>query len=56
MTATAAAQEAPKIEFNPLAPDFIRDPYPTYHRLREAAPIYRTGFGPYLAKIGRAHV
>ena len=44
MTATA-----PSIEFNPLSPDFIRDPYPTYRRLREAAPVYRTAFGPYLA-------
>jgi len=25
--------------FNPLDPDFIRDPYPTYHRLRESGPI-----------------
>ena len=44
MTATA-----PSIEFNPLSPEFIRDPYPTYRRLRDAAPVYRTAFGPYLA-------
>src|SRR5579859_4654912 len=48
-TAAAAAQAAPKIEFNPLSPDFIRDPYPFYHQLRAAAPIYRTPLGPYLA-------
>jgi cytochrome P450 len=45
----SATQAAPKIEFNPLSPDFIRDPYPAYKKLREAAPIYRTAFGPYLA-------
>src|ERR1700761_5393767 len=45
----SATQAAPKIEFNPLSPDFIRDPYPAYRKLREAAPIYRTAFGPYLA-------
>jgi cytochrome P450 len=26
--------------FDPLAPDFKRDPYPTYERLRAAAPIF----------------
>jgi cytochrome P450 len=49
MTATATAAEQAPIEFNPLSPDFIRDPYPFYHRLRAAAPIFRTPFGPYLA-------
>jgi cytochrome P450 len=49
MTATVAAEAAPKIEFNPLSPDFIRDPYPFYHRLRAAAPVFKTAFGPYLA-------
>src|SRR5579859_2173667 len=48
MTATAAQDSAP-IEFNPLSPEFIRDPYPFYHRLRVAAPVFRTAFGPYLA-------
>jgi cytochrome P450 len=52
MTATAAAIDTPAqpvIDFNPLSPDFIRDPYPFYHQLRAAAPIYRTPFGFYLA-------
>jgi len=52
MTATAAATTAPAsapIEFNPLSPEFIRDPYPFYHRLRAAAAMPRTPFGPYLA-------
>jgi cytochrome P450 len=50
MTApAAAAPDAAPIEFNPLSPDFIRDPYPFYHRLRAAAPVYRTPLGPYLA-------
>jgi cytochrome P450 len=51
MTAPApvAASESAPIEFNPLSPDFIRDPYPFYHRLRGAAPMLRTSFGPWLA-------
>ena len=52
MTATAAATTAPAsapIEFNPLSPEFIRDPYPFYRRLRTAAPMFKTPFGPYLA-------
>ena len=47
--AVAAAPQTAPIEFNPLSPEFIRDPYPFYHRLRAAAPIFRTPFGPYLA-------
>jgi len=35
--------------FNPLSPDFIRNPYPAYERLRTADPMHRTPFGPYLA-------
>lgn len=30
----------PAVKFNPKDPDFIRDPYPTYDRLRSAAPIF----------------
>jgi cytochrome P450 len=37
-----AQDAAPPIAFNPLDPEFIRDPYPTYHRMREAAPIMYT--------------
>ncbi len=35
--------------FNPLSPDFIRDPYPTYERLRTADPMHLTPLGMYLA-------
>lgn len=28
--------------FNPLSPDFIRDPYPHYARMRAADPLHRT--------------
>ena len=35
--------------FNPLSPDFIRDPYPAYERLRAAEPIQLTPFGAFLA-------
>nr|WP_249123658.1 MULTISPECIES: cytochrome P450 [unclassified Bradyrhizobium] len=35
--------------FNPLSPDFIRDPYPTFERLRTDDPLYLTPLGIYLA-------
>ncbi|MCP3476266.1 cytochrome P450 [Bradyrhizobium sp. CCGUVB1N3] len=35
--------------FNPLAPDFIRDPYPHYERLRAVDPMHVTPFGSFLA-------
>lgn len=35
--------------FNPLSPDFIRDPYPAYERLRTLDPMHQTPFGSYLA-------
>jgi cytochrome P450 len=35
--------------FNPLSPDFIRDPYPHYDRLRTIDPIHVTPFGNFLA-------
>ena len=31
--------------FNPLSPDFIRDPDPTYHRLRRDDPMHRSPLG-----------
>ncbi len=31
--------------FNPLSPDFIRDPYPTYHRLRREDRMHRSPLG-----------
>ncbi|GLR86212.1 cytochrome P450 [Bradyrhizobium iriomotense] len=35
--------------FDPLAPDFIRDPYPHYERLRTLDPMHVTPFGSFLA-------
>jgi cytochrome P450 len=35
--------------FNPLSPDFIRDPYPHYERLRTSDPMHLTAFGAYVA-------
>jgi cytochrome P450 len=35
--------------FNPLSPDYIRDPYPSYHRLRTTDPMHLTPFGAYVA-------
>src|SRR5215470_10490112 len=42
-----AAGGAP-LEFNPLDPDFIADPYPFYRRLRETAPVFKTPHGFWL--------
>ena len=35
--------------FNPLSPEFIRDPYPSYARLRTTDPMHVTQFGAFLA-------
>jgi cytochrome P450 len=35
--------------FNPLAPEFIRDPYPFYERLRTLDPIHLNSFGSFVA-------
>jgi cytochrome P450 len=35
--------------FNPLAPEFIRDPYPHYARLRANDPMHQTAFGSFVA-------
>jgi cytochrome P450 len=35
--------------FNPLSPDFIRDPYPHYERLRTSDPMHITTHGAFLA-------
>ena len=43
----AEAQAEPL--FNPLSPDFIRDPYPGYHRLRDTDPLHMTPLGFYVA-------
>src|SRR5438046_8668580 len=46
--------ELPKVAsagplFNPLSPEFIRDPYPLYARLRATDPMYPAPFGGYMA-------
>ena len=35
--------------FNPLSPDFIRDPYPAYERLRTTDPMHLTAYGAFVA-------
>src|SRR5947209_12625837 len=35
--------------FNPLSPEFIRDPYPHYERLRTTDPMHVTQFGALVA-------
>src|SRR4030088_2157429 len=35
--------------FNPLAPEFIRDPYPHYERLRTSDPMHLTPLGMFVA-------
>src|SRR5260370_1346114 len=35
--------------FDPLAPEFIRDPYPHYERLRTTDPMHLTPFGMFVA-------
>lgn len=35
--------------FNPLSPEFIRNPYPHYHHLRANDPIHRSPLGFFLA-------
>src|SRR5258706_13311373 len=35
--------------FNPLAPEFIRDPYPFYERLRTTDPMHLTPLGMFVA-------
>jgi cytochrome P450 len=35
--------------FDPLSPDFIRDPYPHYDRLRTIDPMHQTPFGAFVA-------
>jgi cytochrome P450 len=35
--------------FNPLSPEFIRDPYPAYERLRTTDPMHVTPFGVFVA-------
>ena len=35
--------------FNPLAPEFIRNPYPHYERMRTNDPVHLTPLGMYVA-------
>src|SRR4051812_12945028 len=35
--------------FDPLSPEFIRDPYPHYKRLRTTDPMHLTAFGAFVA-------
>jgi cytochrome P450 len=46
MSDTATAMTDPL--FNPLSPDFIRDPYPHYERMRATDPLHRA-FGSFVA-------
>ena len=39
---------APEPLFNPLSPEFIRNPYPHYDRLRTIDPIHETAFGQFV--------
>ena len=45
---TPPALEGAPLEFNPLDPAFIADPYPFYRRLRETAPVFKTPQGFWL--------
>ena len=47
MSAASTAQPAiePALVFNPLSPDFIRNPYPVYQRLRTESPMLASPFG-----------
>jgi cytochrome P450 len=33
------------IQFSPMDPEFVADPYPTYHRLRAEDPVHRSPLG-----------
>ena len=35
--------------FNPLSPEFIRNPYPHYERMRSTDPVHLTPLGVYVA-------
>src|SRR5215207_10110530 len=35
--------------FNPLSPEFIRNPYPHYERMRTTDPVHLTPLGVYVA-------
>ncbi len=45
---TPPTKDDAPLQFNPLDPAFIADPYPFYHRLRETAPVFKTPQGFWL--------
>lgn len=47
--ATAVAQDTAMTDFNPFSPDFVRNPYPYYHRLRAAEPLHKSPMGFWVA-------
>ncbi|HET6953189.1 MAG TPA: cytochrome P450 [Acidimicrobiales bacterium] len=36
-----AAEPAPRLDYNPYAPEIQHNPYPVYERMRREAPVYR---------------
>lgn len=46
-SASAPSASGPPL-FNPLDPAFIADPYPTYHRMRETAPVWQSPLGMWI--------
>lgn len=48
MNVVSPLPQETQLVFNPLDPAFIADPYPFYHRLREAAPVFKTAQGFWL--------
>jgi hypothetical protein len=47
--ATQGGTQANEPLFNPLSPDFIRDPYPHYERLRNTDPMHVNAHGAFVA-------
>ena len=42
-------EPTPEPLFNPMSPEVIADPYPYYHRLREADPVHHSPLGFFVA-------
>ncbi len=49
MSMPAATETSAANLFTPLAPDFLADPYPYYHRMRELEPVFFWPIGTYVA-------
>ena len=47
--AVDVAQNTALTDFNPFSPDFVRNPYPYYHRLRAAEPLHKSPMGFWVA-------